>query len=310
MATASPQEEDRKGSGKTKHTEEDPSPINPKRKKTTNGFAGLEFVLLDENPENPIVSLCSHGAKPDGEKPEASSSKKRFTLISKAELRDQLVELGATVSDSPTSNTYAIVTFRPQSPLAKTYIKQESHTVVHAHWLSKCVEEKKMRPPPPFDCLFAAEKTKASWEGIYDKYGDALDEDIDEDGLRRILANMGNVSRPEEDRMSSKKSPSYFLFFDKNFYLDTMKTIGDTSTEEKSSSLEITGLDIQRYSGEVSKVFDSRVTHVIVQSPARAQVFLKEKKEHDWDFELVSPQWVDRCIQEGQLLDEEMFRLV
>lgn len=311
-------------SGKSKRVAEEKGEEKSKRVKTNNGFDSVEICLLDENPLYTSASASSLTSASASASVSASASASASSmaendskLSSKGELRERLVELGASVTDSPTSKTYAIVTFRPQSVSAKHYREAQTHSLVHARWLIKCVKEKKLRPPGPMDCIFAHEKTKATWAGIFDPLGDPYDEDIDLEGMKRILAKMEREKR-EEDRQSSEgdenssrtntaKYTPRFLFYEKNVYCDTMEKIGDTSTEEKSSSLEITGLDIKAHYGSLSKTLDSTVTHVICETKERALVFEMEKLKNDWDYYVVSPEWVDKSMEEGRLLEEDRF---
>ena len=307
-------------SEKKKMVEDDFSQENSKRPKTSNGFEGLVFCVLDDNPKKPDVPPL-WPPKKENKPEEPSTSKEVSALLSKTELRERLKELGASVADCPTKDTYAVATFQPDTLRVKLRKELKTHLLVHASWLCQCVEAKKLRPPAPIDCLFADEKPQETWVGKYDRFGDSFTQDVDAETLKKIFDNMGEVTPPEEDRQSFAeevnavkakvlKDTSLFPFSNLNVYLDTMDTIGDPSTEQKNSSLEITALDIQRFYGRVSKVLNKGVTHVICEKRERASAFEKEKREKGLDFHLVSPEWVDECMSAGRILDENLFRLV
>ena len=307
-------------SGKKKMVKKDLP--DSKRQKTITNFEGRIFVILDENPLKPTVPpVWPLGPRKEKEKEEPSTSKEISPLLSKAELKDRLIELGAIVHESPSKETFAIATFQPDTYRAKARKQLQTHLLIHGEFLCKCVVAKKWRAPAPLDCLFADDKTKQAWGGKYDKYGDSYEEDVDAETLKKILDNVGDQSPREEDRESFEadvnelmtkvlKDTSIGLFHNVNVYLDTMDVIGNRCTEHKSSSLEITALDIQRFYGSVSKELNKEVTHVICEKRERALAFEKEKTDKGFDFELVSPEWVDASMDAGRILDVNLFRLV
>jgi len=204
---------------------------------------------------------------------------------------------------------------RPDDMRTKNYVKLKKHLVVRGDWLCQCVAAKRLLPLSPLDCLYADEKVRRDFEGKFDRFGDSYEDDVDEDKLRLILDNVTPIADgecPDEDDVKELRDrvlqdTTFSIFIGHNVYLDTMETIGDITTEMKSSSLEITALDVSRFGGCVTKTLDETVTHVICDDVERAEGFRNLRRTREKKFQLVTSEWVDKSIEAGRVREERLF---
>ena len=268
-------------------------------------FDGKEIVVLNDPPG---VRPAAH-LSPLKKTSVTAGLQKAFHLP-RAELEVRLTQLGASISQNPSPKTFCVASFKSDDVWTKNYIRLK-YLVVKGDWLCRCVAAKKLLPLSPLDCLYADEKTKASFLGKFDRFGDAFDDDVDEEKLGEILESMkstdeaGTVGKDDVEYLREQllEDSNFALFISKTFYLDGLGTGGAESAGHKDSS----PIDVTRYAGKIVETLDETVTHVICDDPEKVDWFKRLRRTRDKKFHLVTRGWIERSIEDQRTPEERLF---
>jgi DNA ligase 4 len=156
------------------------------------------------------------------------------------------------------------------------YITKDSYDVVKTDWLIKCIENKIYYPWTPSDMFHSTKKTREYFSGLFDKYGDHYDANVDLDKLKAIFVNMNNnveINNQDihlkiafiENKYFPDESSEYGLFRLCNVYLDLYENIDDH--ERKiifNSSLDLIKVKLIWFGSDISTKINDSTTHCVL----------------------------------------------
>ena len=141
-------------------------------------------------------------------------------------------------------------------------------------------------------------------EELFDEYGDSYCEPTDENTLKRILENidikdcvpLSILEKCEIDEKIHKVGDRDGLF---------RRVVAFSPYQnEFSGSIHLALLSLQLYGGSVVAKLNKDVTHIII-SGSVGEVNLRPSETNGRH--LVTADWIEKCIDEGKLLEERQF---
>lgn len=225
---------------------------------------------------------------------------------------------------------------------AAVAMQPDEHDVVRPSWVYDCAERRVRLPFEPQYMLHMTAATRSAVSHAFDPWGDAYCVDASPASLRAVFQaiarNPGASWAPDKPNAQSSAALAHLplaliqqvesrtgiqshtatcALRNCVLYLDRWLVLGDPSTPELCSSLDVCAALVRFYGGVVSDRLDASVTHIVVADPAsprlpriqllRRELFGTAGSSQRLCIPVVFPSWVDRCIAEATHLPEQPF---
>lgn len=248
---------------------------------------------------------------------------------SKAQLEQMIKANGGNIFQSATAKDDMIVVAEKKVVKAASLIKAGTKNIVKASWVLDAIRqaekdgpnrERYIIPYEPGHMFFATSDMQEEVEGNVDEYGDSYTRDVDVAELKKIFDNIQLTKKKKKESSFSHKE--FLGQLDEHGVEITeidgwlFRTLCFFIPEPSPSSSAAVQADIIRdtilfQGGEISKRIDNgETTHVIlvdqdIQSANKIRTELSEVKGKIP--KVVNRNWVDDCIKEKTLIDEEPY---
>ena len=222
---------------------------------------------------------------------------------SKQNLETLVVEHGGTFIQHPSKNTHCIIT-NSMNIKVQNCLTSNNHNVIKPTWLLACVDAMRLVPWGPLDVIFLQDEEKQRMEELFDEYGDSYTEPTDEITLKRILENIDikdcvaltTSEKCEIDEKIREVGELDGLF--------RRVVAFSPHQNEFYGSTHLALLSLQLYGGSVVPKLNKDVTHIIISENIK-EVDLRPSETKGRH--LVTSDWIEKCIDEGKLLEERQF---
>lgn len=232
----------------------------------------------------------------------------------KQELEKKIVECGGAVVQNPGLETYCVLADKVNLKV-KNIMSAKIYDVVKTSWLIECLDAERLLPWLPSHMLYTSAKTAAQFALDYDAHGDSYTEDVNEEKLREVFANVGKkkcaqpmsaeeIAEVEMDNFPQDSLLGLFRLC--RVYMDSYLAIGEEDTHIKDCSLDLVSLEMRFHGATLCSKLNRHVTHIIVDKRdlSRVKEFRLLGQRRALKQHIVTSEWVRDCIEKERLVSE------
>ncbi|KAH9384462.1 hypothetical protein HPB48_026470 [Haemaphysalis longicornis] len=206
--------------------------------------------------------------------------------LTKQQMEVKVVELGGTVVQNPSKDTYCVVADKLNFRV-RSVVGTKKWDVVKAEKFLSQLDAAQLRPWAPADLWSASAETEERLKKLYDEYGDSYTSPVTPSSLRELFETI-----PEEKWSAVRNRPDFISKFEReNFSSPPEWGLFRNHKFRLAEDRKLDKFIVQLRGGEVEpSTGEGRSTD------ARKQGSRNRVLEVDSD-------WIDECIRTGQLPD-------
>ena len=189
---------------------------------------------------------------------------------------------------------------------AKSVADKGACDVVRSSWLLDC-DENGFRPLRPADVIVAATpETVNAFERDFDRFGDSFTTPVT--NRNELKYSMGKVAEMEEEYSIGHAEISDF---EAEHFLEPFKfSLFRRCVVFCPRNVDVAASSLRFYGAKIVDSLEPGVTHAIVDEKAAEEEIValrNERRKRREKFHIVTEDWVDRCLEENQILEGRNF---
>lgn len=208
--------------------------------------------------------------------------------LTKQELEFRVAELGGSVVQNPSKETFCVVAEKLNFR-ARSYVKSRKWDVVKADKFVALLDSAELRPWEPADLWCANIETENRLKDLFDEYGDSYTVPVTPSSLREIFATIPKEACDQVDDLEQ----FIFEFEQKNFASQPLWGLFRNCTFRLREESELNRFIIRLHGGKVR------------DTPGNREAGSSDCEINDLDaleeVMEVDSEWIDECIQAGEL---------